>query len=191
MWLSGVLSHRIYQLTTEGKFIGTFGEYGSAIGQFNHPNDVKISPSDKVYVSDGSNHRVQVFNPDWSISHFIDGTVSGDDLFSTPQNIAFDLSGNIHVAGYGSPSIAVFDSKGQFIRHYDDKHINAPYYGIAIDPSGYCLVINSDCILSVFDSKGTFVNAVGGFNHPYGVTVSPVDGSVWVADTFHKRLVQY
>ena len=46
-----------------------------------------------------NNDRIQVFHPDWTISHVIDGTVSGDGSFSSPGGIAFDLSGNVHVSG--------------------------------------------------------------------------------------------
>ena len=67
--------HRIHMLTTGGEFIGTFGEYGSGIGQFHYPNDVKISPDGRVYVADTNNNRIHVFNPDWTISHVIDSIV--------------------------------------------------------------------------------------------------------------------
>ena len=93
--------HRIHKLTTGGEFIGTFGERGSGIGQFNGPYDVKISPDGKVYVADFVNDRVQVFNPDWTISHVIDNSVSGDCGFSSPTGIAFDLSGDVHVTTAG------------------------------------------------------------------------------------------
>ena len=39
--------------------------------------DVKFSPDGKVYVADTDNHRIQVFHPDWTISHVINGKVSG------------------------------------------------------------------------------------------------------------------
>ena len=130
--------HRIHKLTTGGEYIGVFGKQGSVIGEFNNPIDVKISPDGKVYVADSNNSRIQVFHPDWTISHVIDGTVSGDGTcsFSGPKGIAFDLSGNVHVGGNGSSSVTVFTPSGQFVRQYDKTHTNRPT-GIAIDSSGY------------------------------------------------------
>ena len=182
--------NRIHKLTTGGEFLGTFGERGSDIGQFDGPCDIKISPDGKVYVADRDNNRVQVFHPDWTYSHVIDGNVSGDCSFSCPEGLAFELSSNVHVGAYGSSSVTVFTPSGQFVRQYDATHINGPE-GIAIDPSGYSLVNSySNGTLSIFDPSGRFIHSVGGFNRPFGVSISP-DGSVWVADRNNNRLVKF
>ena len=179
--------HRIHKLTTGGEFLGTFGKSGSDVGHFNCPFDIQISPDGKVYVADGENNRVQVFHPDWTYSHVIDGNVSGDGSFTSPEVLAFDLSGNVHMGSYYSSSVKVFTPSGQFVRQYD---INSPE-GIAIDPSGYSLVNSYDNgTLSIFNPSGRFIHSVGGFNHPFGVSVSP-DGSVWVADRNNNRLVKF
>ena len=183
--------HRIHKLTTGGEYIGVFGKYGSGIGEFSRPTDIKISPDGKVCVADRDNDRVQVFHSDWTISQVIDGTVSGDGSFSYPWGLAFDLSGNVHVSGSCSSSVTVFTPSGQFVRQYDKTHTNGPT-GIAIDPSGYSLVSNcsSAGTLSIFDPSGRFIHSIRGFSYPYGISVSP-DGSVWVADTLNDRLVKY
>ena len=178
--------NRIHKLTTGGEFLGTFGERGSDIGQFDGPCDIKISPNGKVYVADRDNNRVQVFHPDWTYSHVIDGNVSGNSSFSRPEGLAFDLSGNVHVCGYGSSSVTVFTPSGQFVRRYVTNRPDS----VAIDPSGNSLVSSSTGTLSIFDPSGRFIHSVGGFNHPFGVSVSP-DGSVWVADRDNNRLVKF
>ena len=132
--------HRIHKLTTGGEFIGTFGMRGSGTGQFDFPSDVKISPDGKVYVADWNNDRVQVFNPNWTISHVIDGEASGAVRFASPAGIAFDLSGDVHViTEFGSFWVSVFTPNGHFVRHYSDR----TSLGIAIDPSGYSLVTSN------------------------------------------------
>ena len=185
VYVAEYAGHRIHMLTTGGEFIGTFG-----IGQFHYPNDVKISPDGRVYVADTQNTRVQVFNPDWTISHVIDSSSVPDDVrFFNLEALAFDLSGDVHVTSHSS-SVYVFTPTGQFVRHYGGSEISITS-GIAIDPSGYSLVTNrSNNTLSVYDPSGGLVHSIGGFKYPYGVSVSP-DGSVWVVDTYNDRLVKY
>ena len=181
--------HRIHMLTTGGEFIGTFGEEGSGIGQINYPTDVKISPDGRVYVTNTNNHRVQVFNPDWTISHVIDRSSVQDGVsFVSPEAIGFDPSGDVHVT---SPSsVTVFTPTGQFVRRYGGSEISDAN-GIAIDPSGYSLVTSwNNNTLSVYDPSGGLVHSIGGLYNPHGVSVSP-DGSVWVVDKWNKKLVKY
>ena len=182
--------NRIHKLTTGGEFLGTFGQKGSDVGQFNGPYDVNISPEGKVYVADRGNSRIQVFHSDWTLSHIIDGNISGDGSFSSPRGVAFDISGDVHVTGFVSNSVTVFTPSGQFLRKYDQTHLNGPD-GIAIDSSGYSLVMNyGSGSLSIYDPSGRFIHSIEGFSCPYGVSISP-DGSVWVADTYNDKLVKY
>ena len=182
--------NRIHKLTIGGEFLGTFGQQGSDVGQFNGAWAINISPEGKVYVSDTGNNRIQVFHSDWTLSHIIDGKVSGDGGFNRPHGVAFDMSGDVHVTGYNSNSVTVFTPSGQFVRKYDQTHLSNPV-GIAIDSAGYSLVANnSSGSLSIYDPSGRFINSVGEFSNPYGVSVSP-DGSVWVADFSNNRLVKY
>ena len=180
--------HRIHMLTTGGEFIGTFGEKGSGIREFCHPYDVKISPDGRVYVADYGNDRVQVFNSDWTISHYVIDRSSACVGFFFPKSIAFDLSDDVHVANHSS--VSVFTPTGELIRRYGGSESCHPE-GIAIDLSGYSWVTSWDNhTLLVYDPSGGLVHSIGGFCSPTGVSVSP-DGSVWVADTYNKRLVKY
>ena len=133
--------HRIHKLTTGGEFLGIFGEKGTGMGQFNSPCDIKIiSPEGKVYVADRNNSRIQVFHSDWTVSHIIDGKVSGDSSFTNPEGISLDLWGNVDVTGDRSNSVTVFSASGQFIYMYDQTQLKRPT-DIAIDSAGYSLVV--------------------------------------------------
>ena len=195
MWLSD--GNRIQKLTTRGEFIGTFGEKGSFLGQFDYPYDVKISPDGKIYVADTRNNRILVFYSDlMDISHVIDGRVSGDGSFTHPKRIAFDLLGNLHVIGYSSTSsVTVFTPSGKFVRQYGCAFSGTPT-GIAIDPSGYSLITSygkidklGSALLVFSPNANVVVCLVEGLFVPAGVFISPIDQSVWVCDG--SRLVKY
>ena len=182
--------NRIHKLTTGGEFLGTFGQNGSNVGHFYGPLGINISPEGKVYVADTENHRIQVFHFDWTLSHIINGKVSGNGSFNRPFSVAFDMSGDVHVTGYGSNSLTVYTPSGQFVRKYDQTHLKGPI-GIAIDSAGYSLVTNnSPGSVSIYDLSGRFIHSIGGFNQPFGVSVS-YDGSVWVGDFGNIKLVKY
>ena len=66
-----------------------------------------------VCVTDSGSHRIQVFHSDWTLSHIIDGKVSGDASFNRPFGLAFDMSGNVHVTGWNCNSVTVFTPCGQ------------------------------------------------------------------------------
>lgn len=56
-----VLGHKVDMYSPEGVELGSFGENGSAPGQFQYPEDVAVDGSGRIYVTDRGNGRVQVF----------------------------------------------------------------------------------------------------------------------------------
>jgi DNA-binding beta-propeller fold protein YncE len=62
IFVADTFNHRIQQLDANGAFVAKRGGNvaGSAVGQFNHPMDVALSPTgDLLYVVDTYNHRIQ------------------------------------------------------------------------------------------------------------------------------------
>ena len=55
---------RVHKYTPEGKRVLSWGEPGSAPGQFNLPHNISCDADGWVYVADRENHRIQVFDSD-------------------------------------------------------------------------------------------------------------------------------
>ena len=55
-------NHNVQKLSSDGKYITSFGEYGTEPGQLKYPTGIWVSPDGKAYVVDSGNHRVQVFS---------------------------------------------------------------------------------------------------------------------------------
>ena len=183
------LNHRIQKLSTNGRFLGKFGSYGTGRGQFNGPIAVVMDSNDRLIVSDWGNHRIQFLmtNGDWLST--IDGNGIGDHCFIHPWGLALDPQGNIHVAAYGSNSIKVFTADGTFVRLYGNP---IGPKGIAIDNEGYSLVSegDGDC-LSIFDPEGKKIHTVGNLKNPKGIAVNPKNYSVFVAVMGSNAVLRY
>ena len=180
---------KIHKLTTAGEYLDSFGDEGTDPDQLTAPYAIAVSPEGKIYVCD-CGCRVQVFSSDCSLSHVIDGGGKLDD----PEGLAFDLSGNVHVACRTSNSVVVFSPTGSFVRQYDQEHLSGPN-DIAIDSSGFSIIANYNTgSLSIFTPTGKYIHSVqtdAGSNSLWGVAVSPYDGSIWAADGRNSRLLNF
>jgi|GEM_PF-6791084 len=113
-------NERVQVLSTSGlhqRFIGGPGEND---GQFAGPSDIAIGPSNRVYVADFSNGRVQAFDRTdgaWRLSFGQIGSAEGDLHF--PVGIAFDGEDRLHVVESVNQRVSVFDADGVFIESYN------------------------------------------------------------------------
>jgi hypothetical protein len=53
---------RIQKFSPDRRYLLSWGEHGTALGQFLRPQKIVIDKSDLVWVADACNHRVQVFD---------------------------------------------------------------------------------------------------------------------------------
>ena len=187
MYVAEEYGNRIHKLTLEGQHLGTFGEKGSSKMQFSKPWAICIGPDGRIYVADNGNSRIQVFHHDDTFSHIIDDKIWN---IGDPGGLVFDLSGHLHVTDYRSNMVNVITAEGQFVRKYGQSYLKGPR-GIAIDPAGNSLVVNyNGCSLAIFNPSGIHTHSIGDFYYPIGVAVTS-NGSVWVADTYNNKLVNY
>ena len=189
LYVADTGNHRVQKLTSSGKFLHKFGQYGSGQGQFNRPLAVIIDSNNKLIVSDHYNHRIQIFNENGGWLLTIDGNGTGNHSFQYPWGLALDPQGNIHVAAHGSNTIKVFTKEGVYVRMYGDP--NGPT-GLAIDDEGYSLVSEcwGDC-LSIYDPEGNNIHTVGNQENPWGTALDPRDGSVFIADYGANTVLKY
>ncbi|RIK41937.1 MAG: hypothetical protein DCC55_10415 [Chloroflexi bacterium] len=131
---------------------------------------------------------------------------SGDGQFNEPWGVAVDQSGNIYVADTWNGRIQVFDREGNFLRKWgyfnttngelgDPLALFGPR-GLAVDLDGNLLVADTgNKRILRYSPVGELIQQVGGggviggrFEEPTSVAVSPVDGSVFVADAWNRRI---
>lgn len=142
----------------------TWGGYGSGAGQFNGTADVGVGPNGLVYVLDGGNHRVQVFDRDGTFRFAWGSYGSGDGQFRVPDGIAFDTRNgheSVYVMEYWGHRIQKFDLDGNFIWKSGrlggrEGQFNQPSGG-AVDADGDLYVADRvNHRIQVFDDQGNF-----------------------------------
>lgn len=138
---------RVFETAT-GQHVMDIGKRGTGPGEFNLPRDMAIGKDGRLYVVDGGNFRVQIFNEDGTY-HGSFGSV-GRQLgnFARPKEIATDSEGNVYVADAAFGNFQVFTADGDllmFIGNRNERGGPAEYIlpsGIAIDEDGRIFFID-------------------------------------------------
>ena len=190
--------NRIQIFTSDGIFVVAVGK-GTI--DLNSPVGISIHPDNKrIIVSDHSNSRIQILNPDLTFNSSFGGHGNNDGQTTKPWEVAFDSAGNIYQGGQSSTGIQVFNADGQFLRIFRRNgngkgNMNFPS-GIAIDSDDDVVYVAEyyNNRVSVFTTQGAFLtsfgtqgNGPGQFNCPRGVTVDK-DGFIYVSDSNNGRI---
>ena len=60
----GYINSRVAKVAPDGRWLTSWGSYGSAPGQFNTLHSIAADAQDRIYVADRGNRRIQVFDTD-------------------------------------------------------------------------------------------------------------------------------
>lgn len=219
--------HRIVKLSAEGALLLEIGDIrvkkgkkqfhaGDAPGQFRRPKGIAVGTDGKIYVSDTGNRRVQVFNPNGSVSRVwdmpeTDARINGDDeeedededcprerrSRGVPFGIAVDASGGVYVADAKRRRAAKFSPEGELVmtigsKGRDDGEFGRPE-GIAVSTDASAIWVSDRQLDRVQRFSGAGVHektvAGAGLKRPTGLALT-ADG-FWVADRNNNRLARF
>ncbi len=177
------------------------GSQGSGNGQLDEPTDVSVDQAGNIYVSEGRNNRIQLFDKDGkSLRTF---QPSGDAALNEPWSVAVAPDGSIYVSdtwnknvGTGIGQVVKYDASFNIVWK-SDKTIGL--YGprdILVLPDGNVLVADTGNkrIVKLSGADGSLLGAYGSdgtgqgqFNEPVGLALGP-NGNIYVADTWNGRV---
>lgn len=132
---------RVFDART-GKHLFDFGKRGSGNGEFNLARDAAVDAAGNVYVIDGGNFRVQVFDRDGKFLRAFGqvGRLPGN--FARPREIAIDAKGAVYVSDAAFGNFQIFDDQGNILMHVgsrSERDLPTRYMlpaGIAVDEDG-------------------------------------------------------
>jgi len=183
------------------------GSKGSADGLLDNPAGVAIDLFGYIYVADTGNDRIQVFTDTGAYSRKFGGYGVTAGLFDGPKGICVTSAGTVYVADTGNNRIQLLngwtgapmfefgtggDGDGQFDQPTDVQ------IGIA---DRIFVMDSNNHRAQVFLQDGASFNHILTFGEggsgdgqlliPFGLAPVPTSGSVYVADTYNHRVVQF
>lgn len=111
---------RVFDAKT-GAHLFDFGKRGTGPGEFNLPRDVAIGKDGKVYVVDGGNFRIQVFDRDGKFLNTFGAVGKQLGTFARPKEITTDREGNVYVIDTAFGNFQIFDPEGQLLMFVGDR----------------------------------------------------------------------
>ena len=194
--------NRIHWFTLKGRFVDNVGQKGKRPLEFNHPTGITVGPSDRVYIADSNNHRIQVLSSSFEYFRVFGRMGSGQGQFNQPQGVACDNNGTIYVADYFNGRVQKFSTDGQFVSSFGSMGTKE---GELLYPSGICIDSTGTVYItewgnhrvSVFTSTGQFIRCFGSkgsgkgqFMNPTSIAVNSTD-NLFVCDHGNGRVVVY
>lgn len=163
IWVTDVGLQQVLKFSHDGKLLLTLGQakiIGDDSTHFNLPTDVAIAEDGSFYVSDGyENSRVVKFSKEGHYLFEWGKRGKGEGEFDLPHSVALDNAGNVYVADRENNRIQKFDSRGKFLKQWQNNEATL-LYAVAVGKSN-----------SVFAIDDLFVDK----NQPFGDGVIKFD----------------
>ncbi len=182
---------RLFQFDPAGKFVR---EVGKDTYAFMYAAQVRVDPSDNIWVVDEMSNMVIKFDPQRRVLMLLgrkeesvriparaptgEGAGQPTDLFERPTDVAWDAAGNIFVAdGLGNARIAKFDKDGKFVKSWGKRGTGpgefANVRSIAVDAQGNVYAADGgNRRIQVFDNNGSFKTAFTNVGNAQAVCIT-------------------
>ena len=162
VYVSDEANHRISSFSSEGEFLGKWGEHGDGDGQVNGPSGLSFDLEGNILVVDTLNHRVQKFTRDGEFLTKWGSFGDGEGQLNMPWGITVDELGDVYVADWRNDRVQKFTADGEFIFSFGktgsgNGEFNRPT-GVAVDADGDIYVADRDNNrVQLFNSEPRYV----------------------------------
>ena len=167
---------------------------------FRQPSDVVVGNNKKVYVLDGVNNRIKVFNLQGTYLFSFGGIGKGKGKFNFPLGIGIDKNDRIYVADSGNHRVQIFNSEGaylsQFTTNIGKGKPSDPTDVVVNSKRNICYVVDNDNHrIILYDlKKNTIINTQGTmgmekkeFRFPFLLDMDK-EGNLYIVEVINTRL---
>lgn len=168
--------------------------------QLSQPSDVAVSDDGRIYIVDGVNSKIRIFNQSGQALASFGTAGSGKGEFRNPLGIDIDRSGRIYIADSGNHRVQIFDPDGNFIAaiamHSKQKHPPDPT-DVAVDESrNRCYVVDNDnhqilvydlATLKLISTYGGPGSGKRAFRYPFLVALDKAQ-YLYIVDVINTRV---
>jgi tripartite motif-containing protein 71 len=167
---------------------------------FNAPSDVAVSKDGRIYVVDGVNNTIKVFNYDGKLRSSFGEEGSANAQFQRPLGIDIASSGKVYIADSGNHRVQIFNSAGQFDAEIKVPANNAkpgdPTDIVADESANRCYVVDNDNhrilvydlttfkLIDIFGQPGTGNRE---FRYPF-LIAQDRDKDLYIVDVINTRV---
>lgn len=140
--------HRILVFNAKtGENLFNFGKRGSGPGEFNLPRSVAVG-KDKLYVVDGGNFRIQVFDMNGNFLKSFGEVGKNLGNFARPKEASTDKDGNLYVIDSAYGNFQIFNPEGALLMFIGERSEENKPGGFSL-PSG--ITVDEDGRIYVAD----------------------------------------
>jgi DNA-binding beta-propeller fold protein YncE len=168
--------------------------------QLNQPSDVAVSNDGRIYVVDGVNSMIRIFDQRGQLVSSFGGLGAKNGQLRFPLGIDLDRLGTIYVADAGNHRVQIFSPQGNFIAKIDippGKTKPADPTDVAVDDARQrCYVVDNDNhrilfydleSLKLIGTYGKPGSEKRSFNYPFLMALDK-DNYLYVVEVINTRV---
>jgi YD repeat-containing protein len=204
LYVSDEDENRVQQFSPAGKFLASFGYWGSENAAVKEPEGLSISTSGKLYVADTGNNRVSVWSlPETAGLHETYSTQfgaagAGPGEFEYAAAPAVTPLGHVLVTDATTNLIQEFSSQGKYLASYGGTGESAGKFeeatGIAVNQATGDMYVG-DCgahSIQELNAKGEYIRSLTSshLQCPGEIAIDS-SGNVWTADMSADQVEEF
>lgn len=112
--VADTFNYRVQRFSSDGKFLSKIGTYGDGPGQFGVVKGVSTDSDGNIYVTDGQQHRMTIFDKKGDLLYIMgdtDTSKKGDNGSTVFAANSFAHNGKVFVGGFIMPQGVYIDDK--------------------------------------------------------------------------------